>query len=408
MTSLTIFSGDFCRGSSVVKELLGRTGLKLVTDQELVARAAGLADLSSDRIERAFSPQTSVFDRFTHEKGRAIACLRLALAELVANDSNLLLAGYLSHLLPREITHVMKVCLIADLKFRVQTAIAEQGLSEKAAIRLIGELDVERRHWVKSLHLGDDPWEAELYDMVIPMATTGVDEAAALITEYLGKKAVAPDRASRQAVTDFRLAAEVAMNLAREGHEVQATARNGVVTLTVHKHVLLFNRLAEELREIVGPIPGVSEVRVEVGKEFHRADIYRKHDFDIPSKVLLVDDEREFVKTLSERLILRDMGSAVAYDGQSALEIIAADDPEVLVLDLKMPGIDGIEVLRRVKKLRPGVEVIILTGHGTEEDRKICMELGAFAYLQKPVDIDLLIVKLREAHDRVRQARRSS
>lgn len=408
MTSLAIFSGDFCRGSSVVKEVLDRTGLKLVTDQDLVARAASLSDLGSDRLERAFSPRTSVFDRFTHEKGRAIASLRLALAELVNAESGLLLAGYLGHLVPREITHVMKVCLIADLKFRVQTAMAEQGLSEKAATRLFAELDEERRQWVKSLHLGDDPWAAELYDMVIPMATTGVPEAAALIGEYLGKEAVAPDRASRQAVADFKLAAEVAMVLVREGHEVEAAARGGVVTLTVHKHVLLFNRLVEELKETVGPIPGVIEVRVEVGKEFHRADIYRKHDFDIPSKVLLVDDEREFVKTLSERLILRDMGSAVAYDGQSALEMIAADDPEVLVLDLKMPGIDGIEVLRRVKKLRPGVEVIILTGHGTEEDRKVCMELGAFAYLQKPVDIDLLIAKLREAHNRVRQNRRSS
>lgn len=406
MTSLTVFSGDFCQGGSVVKELLERTGFRLVTDQDLVARAVKLSGLDSERVQRAFSPRTSVFDRFTNEKGRALACLRLALAELVATESSLLLAGYLGHLIPREISHIMKVCLIAELKFRVQMAMAEQDLTEKAALRLIGELDDQRRHWVQSLHLGDDPWQAELYDMVIPMASTSVEEATTLIGEYLGKAAVAPDRASRQAVVDFQLAAEVGMVLAREGHEIQTTVGKGVVTLTVHKHVLLFNRLAEELKELVGPLPGVSEVRVEVGKEFHQADIYRKHDFGMPSKVLLVDDEREFVKTLSERLILRDMGSAVAYDGQSALELIAADDPEVLVLDLKMPGIDGIEVLRRVKKVRPGVEVIILTGHGTEEDRRTCLQLGAFAYLQKPVDIDLLIAKLQEAHNRVQETRR--
>jgi len=114
------------------------------------------------------------------------------------------------------------------------------------------------------------------------------------------------------------------------------------------------------------------------------------------------------VQTLSERLLFRNMGTAVAHDGQSALEMLVDDDPDVLVLDLKMPGIDGIEVLRRVKKIRPAVEVIILTGHGSEIDRKTCMDLGAFAYLQKPVDIDLLSGKLKEAHERVKNNRANS
>jgi DNA-binding NtrC family response regulator len=74
-----------------------------------------------------------------------------------------------------------------------------------------------------------------------------------------------------------------------------------------------------------------------------------------------------------------------------------------MILDLKMPGIDGIEVLRRVKKTHPKIEVIILTGHGTEADREVCMKLGAFAYLQKPVDIDQLSATLRAANDKIRR-----
>ncbi|HEX5680501.1 MAG TPA: response regulator, partial [Desulfobacterales bacterium] len=115
------------------------------------------------------------------------------------------------------------------------------------------------------------------------------------------------------------------------------------------------------------------------------------------------DDEREFAQTLSERLLMRDMGSAVAYDGESALAMINEDEPEVMILDLKMPGIDGIEVLKRVKQTRPAIEVIILTGHGSEEDRKTCLELGAFAYLQKPVDIELLTETLKKANEQMRQ-----
>jgi DNA-binding NtrC family response regulator len=79
------------------------------------------------------------------------------------------------------------------------------------------------------------------------------------------------------------------------------------------------------------------------------------------------------------------------------------DEPEVMILDLKMPGIDGIEVLKRVKQTRPEIEVIILTGHGSEEDRTTCMGLGAFAYLQKPVDIDLLTETLKKANEKMRQ-----
>jgi two-component system response regulator CpxR len=150
------------------------------------------------------------------------------------------------------------------------------------------------------------------------------------------------------------------------------------------------------------PSPASSRSKTQVGKDFHQAHIYRKHSFEVPSRVLLVDDEREFVQTLSERLQLRDMGSAVAYDGESALALVAEDEPEVMIIDLKMPGIDGMEILKQVKATRPGIEVIVLTGHGSEADRKQCMQLGAFAYMQKPVDIDELSDTLKKAHEKIR------
>jgi DNA-binding NtrC family response regulator len=91
----------------------------------------------------------------------------------------------------------------------------------------------------------------------------------------------------------------------------------------------------------------------------------------------------------------------VAYDGESALQMLHEDEPEVMILDLKMPGIDGMEVLRRVKETQPEIEVIILTGHGNESDKEICMQLGAFAYLQKPVDIDILSETMKKANEKI-------
>jgi DNA-binding NtrC family response regulator len=126
-------------------------------------------------------------------------------------------------------------------------------------------------------------------------------------------------------------------------------------------------------------------------------------EFELPSKVLLVDDEREFVQTLSERLQMRDLPTAVVYDGEQALSYLNEEEPEVMILDLRMPGIDGVEVLRRVKKEHPAVEVIILTGHGTEKDAILTSELGAFAYLEKPVEIDKLAQTVKAAYEKIRK-----
>jgi len=114
-------------------------------------------------------------------------------------------------------------------------------------------------------------------------------------------------------------------------------------------------------------------------------------------KVLLVDDEVEFVNTLSQRLKMRELLVDTVYDGPQALDFIKKIEPDVIVLDLKMPGLHGIEVLREIKKSRPHVQVIILTGHGTDADEAEARKLGGFDFLRKPADIDLLVAKIKEA-----------
>lgn len=115
-------------------------------------------------------------------------------------------------------------------------------------------------------------------------------------------------------------------------------------------------------------------------------------------KILLVDDEEDFIATLSERLSLRDMNSQSASSGEEALKSVGDSVPDIIVLDLKMPGIDGMEVLRRVKQYFPQIQVIILTGHGNDLDEAEARKLGAFDYLRKPVDIELLVARIREAY----------
>ena len=117
-------------------------------------------------------------------------------------------------------------------------------------------------------------------------------------------------------------------------------------------------------------------------------------------RVLLVDDEEDFVNALSERLKMRDLNSDVVYNGEQALNIVESQEPDIMVLDLNMPGMNGIDVLRTIKKVHPNIEVIILTGHGTEREKNAALNLGAFDIQNKPVDIDKLEKKIKQAFER--------
>jgi len=114
-------------------------------------------------------------------------------------------------------------------------------------------------------------------------------------------------------------------------------------------------------------------------------------------KILLVDDEEEFVTTLAERLELRGLQARAALNGEAALQMIEADTPEIVILDVMMPGIGGFEVLRRIKAQHPQLPVILLTGRGSTKEGIKGMQQGAFDYLMKPLNIEELIKKIQEA-----------
>ena len=115
-------------------------------------------------------------------------------------------------------------------------------------------------------------------------------------------------------------------------------------------------------------------------------------------KVLLVDDEEAFVNTLAQRLKMRELNVETVYDGEQALAQVKSKEPDVMVLDLKMPGLHGMDVLREIRKSYPNMQVIILTGLGTVKDEEEARRLGGFDFLRKPADIEKLIGKIKEAY----------
>jgi DNA-binding NtrC family response regulator len=117
-----------------------------------------------------------------------------------------------------------------------------------------------------------------------------------------------------------------------------------------------------------------------------------------PIKLLLVDDEEDFVKSLAERLSLRDFEVATASDGKQAIKAAKKGQFDVAILDLRMPGMDGTEVLKILKDKHKWLEVVMLTGHGSVDSAVEAGKLGAFGYLEKPYDFDNLVSVLKDAY----------
>lgn len=113
--------------------------------------------------------------------------------------------------------------------------------------------------------------------------------------------------------------------------------------------------------------------------------------------VLFVDDEVDFLETLLKRMKKRQLNACGVNSGEQALAFLQDNAVDVVVLDVRMPGMDGIETLRKIKKSSPLIEVIMLTGHACLEIAREGMEVGAFDYLMKPINIDELLYKLQDA-----------
>ncbi len=129
-------------------------------------------------------------------------------------------------------------------------------------------------------------------------------------------------------------------------------------------------------------------------------------------RVLVVDDEVDFRDTVVKRLRMRKLDVTGVESGEKAVELLDEHNFDVVILDVKMPGMDGIDTLREMKRVKPLMEVIMLTGHASVESGIEGMKLGAFDYIMKPADIDDLIDKMRKAfgkksnhEEKIRQAK---
>lgn len=393
MAVLSFISGSFCDGDSVVAKVCRELGYELI-DEQLYRATAERLRISEDKLHRNLAGSGTFLGGGEKDRIKAYAALEATLAELIGKD-NVVITGCPAYLIPGSIAHAIRICVIADYAHRLDKA-KESGMSESDAERALREYDSQMNDCANYL-TESGAYAQSHFDIVIPVDKTSSDEAVALILKQVQSDAVRTTEWSRAAVTDFLLSARVKDLLVQDGHKVEVFSDNGNVTIGINEHAMRMHSLEEKLKRKALTVDGVSDVTTKLGSRYKTESANPWENMKVP-KVLLVDDEREFVQTLSTRLKTRNLESAIAYDGEEALDRIEKEIPDVIVLDLRMPGIDGIETLRRVKSSHPDIEVIILTGHGTDKEQNLAEELGAFAYLRKPVNVNDLARVMREAY----------
>lgn len=396
MAIITLHSGSFCHADAIAAAVTGGLNYTLINDT-VFEETSRRFSVPRENLRNSLVSSGSLLGRFTSSREKHVAWLRLVLAESIQSD-NVVIEGCLGHLIPRTIGHLLKVCIIANHEYRVAMAMKSSGLSEKEATRAVHESDKQNFACTEFL-FEKNAYDESLFDIVLPMHDRQVADAVGAICRHASSEAVQTTDRSNRAARDFILSAQVGVKLAEEGLTADVHAENGNVILSVNKNVVRLSHYRENLAKAALQVPGVKEASTRLGPRYKPASSNPWSKIEGPPKIMLVDDEKEFVHTLSERLRTRQLESSIAYDGEQALAMAQEETPDVIVLDLMMPGIDGIETLRRLKRDHPEVEVIILTGHGSETERREAEELGAFAYLRKPVDIDALARVMRDAYN---------
>jgi len=402
MAIITILSGDYCHHDEIVTNLLHKLNYRQLNDT-LIKQASAKYEVAEDKLVHSLNGTGPFRDYSTRDRKKLLAYLECVLAEMLQED-NALLSGCIGFLIPGNIAHVLRVCVIADIKYRIAEAVKQDNLTETAAQGQIKKSD--QQLGACSFHLvAKSAFDESLYDIVLPMDKLSSEEAAGLIIEQALSDALKTTNWSQAQMQDFLLSSKVKVALFEAGHDVEVFAETGRVTVGINERALIMRRLEDKLTRIASEVEGVQEVATKLGSKFSPTSINPWETMDAQPKILLVDDEKEFVQTLSTRLKTRNLESSIAYDGEQALDMIEKDVPDVIVLDLLMPGIDGIETLRRVKESHSEVEVIILTGHGSDKEKEQAEDLGAFAYLRKPVNINELAQIMREAYMKRRRGR---
>jgi cytidylate kinase len=261
MSIITISRGSYSRGKETAEKVANKLGYECIA-RETLLEASEQFNIPEIKLVRAIHDAPSILERFGYEKEKYIAYIQSALVEHVKKD-NVVYHGLAGHFLLKDISHVLKIRIIADLDNRVSLEMEREKISKKEALRVLKKDDEQRRRWSKNL-FGVDTSDPCLYDMVIHIKKIMVDDAVDIICHTAQRERFQKTTQSQQKLDDLSLACKVKVALIDIQPGIEVIADNGIVSVKIVTSYSVEGQLAEQMKAIAEKIPGVKECHVNV------------------------------------------------------------------------------------------------------------------------------------------------
>ncbi len=260
MAIITISRGSYSHGKKIAEKVAQKLGYECVA-RDILLEASKDFNIPEFKLIQALKDAPSTIDRIMSRKEKYIAFIKAAVLKHCKND-NVVYHGFAGHFFVKEIPHVLKVRIIADLEDRVKLVMERDGISKNEALRFIRKLDEERTKWSQHLY-GINTWDPALYDLVIHIKRITIDNAVEIICNNVGLKQFQTTPESQQEMDDLRIASEVKASLIDLKTDIEVSAQKGVIYIkTRAPQFKNIDLLVHKMRRGVERIPGVKDMKI--------------------------------------------------------------------------------------------------------------------------------------------------
>ena len=261
MAIITISRGTYSKGKEIAEKLADRLGYQCIS-REILLEASHEFNIAEVKLVRGLRGIGKLFADFTHGKEKYVAFIRRALLERMA-EGNIIYHGLAGHFLLREVPHIFKVRIVANMEDRVKEEMRRENISEKEAQYILKKDDDERRKWSLSLY-GIDTADMQLYDMVIHIDKLAVDDAVDILFEAAGRPCFQPTPEARRILDDLVLAARAESILVEKMPTATVTGKDGVLYVTITAPVSRKDKFIRETNAMLEEIDGIKEIKINV------------------------------------------------------------------------------------------------------------------------------------------------
>jgi cytidylate kinase len=260
MPIVTISRGSYSKGKAVAEKVAQKLGYECIS-RDIILEASEEFHVPEIKLIRAIHDAPGILERLSHGKDKYIAYVQTALTKHFRKD-NIVYHGLAGHYFVKNISHVLKVRIIADIEERVKLEMEREGITKAEALTLLKKDDEERRKWSQYL-LGTDTWDPCLYDLVVHIHKVTVDDAVDIICHTAALKHFQATTESKKAMEDLVLTAEVKAALIGLNHGITISAQDSIVSVRSEATFQQQSPLRRDIEKIVKKIPGVKDLRID-------------------------------------------------------------------------------------------------------------------------------------------------